>query len=256
MEFPSFSLEGKVALVTGASRGIGQAIALGFAHAGADVVITALKAKERLEEVRREIEGMDRRCASYLADVRFPDQIEEVVAKAWEEMGQIDILVNNAGTIIPQLAEKVTEEAWDETLDINLKGLFFCSQAVGRRMIAAGIDGRIINVSSQMGFVSDPQHAAYCASKAGVVLLTKSLAMEWGKYKIRVNAIAPTTIRTELIDALFEDEEDLKPVIARIPLGRIGEPEETIGPAIFLASDASSLITGHTILVDGGRTTC
>ncbi len=254
MKFPSFSLEEKVALVTGASRGIGEAIALGFAHVGADVVLTSLKAEDRLEEVRREIEGMGCRCATYLADVRFPDQIEEMVAKAWKEMGHIDILVNNAGIIIPQLAEDVTEEAWDETLDINLKGVMFCSQVVGRRMIEAGIDGRIINITSQMGFVADPQHAAYCASKGGVVLLTRLMAVEWAKYQIRVNAIAPTTIRTGLIDALFEDEEDLKPIIARIPLGRIGEPEEIVGPAIFLASDASSLITGHTILVDGGRT--
>ncbi len=254
MRFPSFSLAGKVALVTGASRGIGRAIALGLAHAGADLVITARKNKTRLEEVGQEIGEMGRRYAVYTVDLRFPDQIEEMVASAWEQMGHIDILVNNAGVIIPQTAEEVTEETWDETLDTNLKGVFFCSQAVGRRMIAAGIEGRIINLTSQMGFVASPKHAAYCASKGGVVLLTKALAVDWAKYKIRVNAIAPTVVRTEMIRLLYPDDEAMKPSIARIPLGRAGEPEDFIGATIFLASDASDMVTGDTLRVDGGRT--
>lgn len=253
MKFPDFSLQGKVALVTGASRGIGRAIALGLAHAGADVLITA-RTMPKLEDVRREIEEIGRRCVAYTVDLRFPAQIEEMVDKAWREMGKIDILVNNAGVIIPQSAEEVTEEAWDETLDINLKGVFFCSQAVGRRMIEAGIEGRIINLASQMGFVASPRHAAYCASKGGVVMLTKALAVDWARYKIRVNAIAPTVTRTDMIRALYPDDEAMKPSIARIPLGRAGEPEDYIGAAVFLASDASAMITGTTIMVDGGRT--
>ncbi len=243
-----------MALVTGASRGIGRAIALGMAHAGADLVITARKNRARLAEVRREIEEMGRRCATYTLDLRFPDQIEAMVANAWQEMGRLDVLVNNAGVIVPQAAEEVTEETWDETLDTNLKGVFFCSQAVGRRMIAAGIEGRIINVASQMGFVASPRHAAYCASKGGVVLLTKALAVDWARYKIHVNAIAPTVVKTEMIRLLYPDDEAMKPSIARIPLGRAGEPEDFIGAAIFLASDASDLVTGHTLRVDGGRT--
>lgn len=254
MKFPSFSLQGKVVLVTGASRGIGQAIALGLAHAGADVVITARKNKARLEEVCRQIEEMGRRCAAYTVDVRFPDQVEEMVARAWEKMGRIDVLVNNAGVIIPQTAEEVTEETWDETLDTNLKGVFFCSQAVGQRMIAAGIEGRIINLASQMSFVASPKHAAYCASKGGVVLLTKALAVDWAKHKIRVNAIAPTVVKTDMIRLLYPDDEAMKPSIARIPLGRAGEPEDFMGAAIFLASDASDLVTGAILRVDGGRT--
>jgi 2-deoxy-D-gluconate 3-dehydrogenase len=186
-------------------------------------------------------------------DITKVSETRTMVEKATKEYGRLDILVNNAGINIPQKAEEVTEEAWDMVHGINLRGLFFCAQAVGKVMIQQG-GGKIINVSSQAGSVGIPLRAAYCSSKGGVNLLTKVLALEWAAHNITVNAIAPTFIEGPFTKPMFEDETFRNYVLGRIPLGRIGQPEDVVGGVIYLASRAADLVTGHVLLVDGGWT--
>ena len=250
MNFPDFSLTDQKAVVTGSSMGIGRGIALALAHAGADVVVTSRTA-ERAEPVAAEIRQMGREALALALEVTSLDSIDAMVEATLERFGRIDILVNNAGINIPEEALEVTEEHWDCVLDTNLKGLFFCSQRVGRVMITQG-RGKIINVASQMGLVGGELRAAYCSSKGGVVQLTKVLAIEWSRHGVNVNAVAPTFIRTPLTEPMFEDEEFYQEVLSKIPLGRIGEVEDVVGAVVFLASPAADLITGHTLLVDGG----
>ena len=176
-----------------------------------------------------------------------------MVQQTLDRFGQIDILVNNAGINIPKYALDVTEEDWDLVLDINLKGLFFCSQAVGREMVKRK-SGKIINISSQMGVIGYYKRAAYCSSKAGVVNLTRVLAIEWAPYGVRVNCIGPTFLRTPLTAPMFADEGYYQEIVDRIPLGDIGKPEDVVGAVVYLASPASDLVTGHALLVDGGWT--
>ena len=251
--FPEFDLSGKVAIVTGAGRGIGYDIALALAKYGADLVVCSRTISE-LERVGDKIERLGRRVLIQQMDIRKIPEIHAMVREAVKTYNRIDILVNNAGINIPQWAVDVTEEAWDTIFDTNLKGLFFCAQAVGKVMIQQK-SGKIINISSQAGSVGIIYRAAYCSSKAGVNLLTKVLAIEWAKYNVRVNAIAPTFIETPLSKAMFEEKKDFREfVLGNIPLGRIGKPEDVVGAAIYLASDASDLVTGHVLLVDGGWT--
>lgn len=250
MNFPDFSLTDQKAVVTGSSMGIGRGIALALAHAGANVVVTSRTA-ERAEPVAAEIRQMGREALALALEVTSLDSIDAMVEATLERFGRIDILVNNAGINIPEEALEVTEEHWDCVLDINLKGLFFCSQRVGRVMITQG-RGKIINVASQMGLVGGKLRAAYCSSKGGVVQLTKVLAIEWSRHGVNVNAVAPTFIRTPLTEPMFEDKEFYQEVLSKIPLGRIGEVEDVVGAVVFLASPAADLITGHTLLVDGG----
>ena len=250
MNFPDFSLTDQKAVVTGSSMGIGRGIALALAHAGANVVVTSRTA-ERAEPVAAEIRQMGREALALALEVTSLDSIDAMVEATLERFGRIDILVNNAGINIPEEALEVTEEHWDCVLDTNLKGLFFCSQRVGRVMITQG-RGKIINVASQMGLVGGKLRAAYCSSKGGVVQLTKVLAIEWSRHGVNVNAVAPTFIRTPLTEPMFEDEEFYQEVLSKIPLGRIGEVEDVVGAVVFLASPAADLITGHTLLVDGG----
>jgi NAD(P)-dependent dehydrogenase (short-subunit alcohol dehydrogenase family) len=186
-------------------------------------------------------------------DVLKIPEIHSMVEEALKTFGHIDILVNNAGVNIPQWAVDVTEEAWDRIIDTNLKALFFCAQAVGKVMIQQK-KGKIINISSQTGTVAIPQRAAYCSSKGGVNQLTKVLAIEWGQYNINVNAIAPTFIETPFTKPMFEKDGFREYVLRNIPLGRVGKPEDVIGAVIYLASEASNLVTGHILLVDGGWT--
>ncbi len=237
--------------MTGSSKGIGRAIALALAHAGADVVVTS-RGLADAEVVAREVENLGRSALACELEVRSRPSIEAMVQKVLGQLGRIDILVNNAGINIPQPAVEVTEEAWDAVLDTNLKGLFFCSQAVGRAMIERGQGGKIINVASQMGLVGGRLRSAYCASKGGVVQVTKVLAIEWAPHRINVNAVAPTFIRTPLTEPMFQDETFYRDVVSRIPWGQVGEPEDVAGAVIYLASPASDLVTGHTLLVDGG----
>ena len=253
MDFPSMDLRGQVALVTGAWRGLGQAISLALAHAGADITL-GLRNVNAGGDLAEQIEAMGRRALSVQMDVRHLDQIFQAVDDTVRHFGRLDILVNNAGLAPENLAENVREEDFDLTLAVNLKGTFFTSQAAGRVMIRQK-SGRIINLSSQAGFVALPTESIYCMTKAAIAHLTKCLAVEWGKYNITVNAVAPTFIRTPGTEAALADREFRADVIERIAaLHRIGEPMEVAGAVVFLASSAASLITGETILIDGGWT--
>lgn len=252
-DLPSFSLRGRTALVTGASRGIGKAVALALADAGADVAV-GVRTAGTGEDVVAEIETMGRRSMAVPLDVIDLAQVRAGVQAVVDGFGRLDILVNNAGLGPANPAEDVVEADFDLTMDVNVKGLFFASQAAGREMIRQGF-GRIVNLSSQAGFVALPSEAIYCASKAAVTHLTRCLAVEWGRFGITVNAVAPTFIRTDgtaqdLADPVFE--ADVRERIAG--LHRIGEPVDVAGGVVFLASPAASLITGTTLLIDGGWT--
>jgi NAD(P)-dependent dehydrogenase (short-subunit alcohol dehydrogenase family) len=251
--FPTFDLRGQVALVTGAARGLGRAISLALAHAGADVAL-GLRDASTGGELAREIEGMGRRALPVPMDVTQLDQISRAVEATVGRLGRLDILVNNAGIAPGNPAEDAREEDFDRTLAVNLKGTFFASQAAGRVMIRQG-RGRIINLGSQAGFVALPGESVYCMTKAAISHLTRCLAVEWGRHGITVNAVAPTFIRTPGTEAVLADPGFRADVIERIAgLHRIGEPMEVAGVVVFLASPAASLITGDTVLVDGGWT--
>lgn len=246
-----FSLEGKVALVTGGSRGIGKAAALGLARASADVIVASRKLPD-LEKVAEEIRGLGRKSLAVEAHVGKVEEINNLVSKVMEEFGRIDVLVNNAGTN-PTMdqALDVEERAWDSIMNLNLKGLFFLSQAVARVMKEQG-GGRITNVSSVAGLRAGTL-PVYSISKAGVIMATKIMAQEWAKYNIRVNVIAPGLLRTRFSEALWNNPEILKGAVSSTAMGRIGEPEEMVGTMIYLASDASNYVTGAVISVDGGQ---
>jgi 2-deoxy-D-gluconate 3-dehydrogenase len=245
-----FSLQGKVALVTGAAQGIGREIALGFAQYGADIVAIDLT-DEKLLTLKNEIEAQKRRCLVLKIDLLHGDQIDRMVETTVKEMGKIDILANIAGVNVHKAAEEMTEKDWDFVLDINLKALFFCCQAVGKAMLRQG-SGRIINMSSSFGVVGFGGRTAYAASKAAVSNLTKTLALEWSAKGINVNAIAPGPVWTEARHQLFSDPEFYANLLKKVPINRTAKPVEIVGPAIFLASEASSFVTGETLLVDGG----
>ena len=253
MAFPSFELIGQVALVTGAARGLGQAIALALANAGADIAL-GLRDRNGRGDVEAQIKSMGRRVLPLQMDMTQMDQIFQAVEETVKHFGRIDILVNNAGLAPDNLAENVREADFDLTLTVNLKGTFFASQAAGRVMIRQK-SGRIINLSSQAGFVALPTESVYCMTKAAIAHLTKCLAVEWGKYNITVNAVAPTFIRTPGTESYLANPEQRADVEERIAaLHRIGDPMDVAGAVVFLASSAASLITGETILIDGGWT--
>jgi NAD(P)-dependent dehydrogenase (short-subunit alcohol dehydrogenase family) len=246
-------LTGQVALVTGAARGLGRAISLALAHAGADVAL-GLRDVKADSGLAAEISKMGRRALPLQMDMSKMEQIDSAVEETAKKFGQIDILVNNAGIAPENLAENVREEEFDATLAVNLKGTFFASQAVGRIMIRQK-SGKIINMSSQAGFAALPTESIYCMTKAGIAHLTKCLAVEWGKYGITVNAVAPTFIRTPGTESALADAAFRADTLERIAaLHRIGEPMEVAGAVVFLASPAATLITGETILIDGGWT--
>src|SRR5262245_48483818 len=252
--FPSFDLAGRTALVTGAARGLGNAISRALAHAGADVAL-GLRDVSSAAELAAEIEAMGRRTLRLPMDVRNLAQITQAVEAVTGTWGRLDILVNNAGLGPENLAEDVVEQDYDLTMDVNVKGTFFASQAAGRAMIRQGTGGRIINLSSQAGFAALPTESVYCMSKAAVSHLTRCLAVEWGQHGIAVNAIAPTFIRTEGTAPALADPTFAADVTERIAgLHRIGEPMAVAGALACLASPASSLITGTTLMVDGGWT--
>jgi NAD(P)-dependent dehydrogenase (short-subunit alcohol dehydrogenase family) len=252
-QFPPFDLSGKIALVTASGRGLGRAISLALAHAGADVAL-GLRDIAAHGDLPREIENLGHRVLPLQMDVTSLDQIFRAVEDTVSHFGRLDILVNNAGVAPDNLAENVREEDFDLTLAVNLKGTFFASQAAGRVMIRQK-SGRIINVSSQAGFVALPTESVYCMTKAGLVHLTKCLAVEWGRHNITVNAVAPTFIETPGTGACLADPAFRADVVERIAaLHCIGQPMDVTGSVVFLASPAASLITGHTILIDGGWT--
>ncbi len=253
MEYPRFDLGGRTALVTGAARGLGRAISLALAHAGADVAL-GLRDVNADAGLTKEIQRLGRKALALQMDVSKFGQISQAVDKVVKEFGRIDILVNNAGIAPESLAEDVNEEDFDATLAVNLKGTFFASQAAGRVMIQQK-SGRIINMSSQAGFAALPTESVYCMTKAAIAHLTKCLAVEWGKHGVTVNAVAPTFINTPGTREYLSDPKHLTDTVERIAaLHRIGEPMEVAGAVVFLASPAASLITGETILIDGGWT--
>jgi NAD(P)-dependent dehydrogenase (short-subunit alcohol dehydrogenase family) len=250
---PRFDVQGKIALVTGAARGLGRAIALALAEAGADVAL-GLREKTSDSGIAAEIAARGRRSLPLQMDMTSLEQIRQAVNQVELHFGRLDILVNNAGIAPDNLAENFTEEDFDQTVAINLKGTFFACQAAGRIMIRQK-SGCIINMSSQAGFAALPTESVYCMTKAGISHLTKCLAVEWGKYNINVNAVAPTFIHTPGTQPALADVQFRQDVIDRIAaLHRIGEPIEVAGAVVFLASPAASLITGHTLMIDGGWT--
>jgi NAD(P)-dependent dehydrogenase (short-subunit alcohol dehydrogenase family) len=253
MEYPRFGLSGQVALVTGAARGLGRAISLALADAGADVAL-GLRDVNSDSGLAAEIRKLGRKALPLQMDVAHLDQIFRAVDDTVKQFGRIDILVNNAGIAPENPAENVREEDFDATLAVNLKGTFFASQAAGRVMIRQK-KGTIINMSSQAGFAALPTESIYCMTKAAIAHLTKCLAVEWGKYGITVNAVAPTFIRTPGTESYLADPAAHADTVERIAaLHRIGEPMEVAGAVVFLASPAASLITGETLLIDGGWT--
>jgi NAD(P)-dependent dehydrogenase (short-subunit alcohol dehydrogenase family) len=245
----NFSLAGKVALVTGAGSGIGSAIASAFAAKGATVGVIDIK--DSIAKAKADALGGGAR--SFVCDVSDPQSVEDVVAAAVKAFGHIDIAVNSAGIVQLAPAAELPREYWTQTIAVNLSGTFFMSQAVGRAMIEAGKGGKIINMASQAGTVAIDQHASYCASKFGVIGLSKVLAAEWGKYGINVNTLSPTVVLTELGKKAWDNPagEALK---TRIPAGRFALPEEIAAAAVFLASSGADMITGADLLIDGGYT--
>lgn len=256
MDVSQFSLEGKVALITGGSRGIGEATAIAFAKAGADVAVTSRKLPD-LERVAAEVRGLGRKALAAEAHIGRMDQLGPLVERVVGELGRLDILVNNAGTNFFSPAIDMEERGWDVVFNLDLKGLFFLSQAAARVMRDQG-GGRIVNVSSVSGLRVQVPTGHYSIAKAGVIMATKVMALEWARYHIRVNCIAPGAVDTRLYDAIFsllpeeEGQKQKDAAASRIPMRRVGEPREIADAALFLASEASSYMTGQTFAVDGG----
>jgi NAD(P)-dependent dehydrogenase (short-subunit alcohol dehydrogenase family) len=249
---PQFDLEGKYALITGASGGIGTASARLFARAGARLFVAGTR-EEKLKSLCAELEGLGARCSFMALDVNGHNAPSRLVDAAVKEMGRLDILVNALGINRPQLPEEVTEENWDAVLNTNLRSVFFICQSAGRQMIKQQY-GRIVNISSQAGSVALPLRAAYCASKAGVDMMTRVLAVEWASHNIRVNAVAPTFVETPFVTEMFKDPAFKRYVLDSIPAGRMATTDEVAYAALYLACDLAGIVTGHVLLVDGGWT--
>ena len=245
-----FSLENKVAVVTGGTSGIGRALSLGLAEAGANVIATARR-QQQVDETATEIENLDRQSLRMTSDVCDRSSLEKVLAGTLDHFGKIDILINCAGRIKRTPTLTMPEEEWAAILDTNLTGTLRACQVFGKHMLERGY-GRIVNIASLNSFVALSEVAAYAASKAGVASLTRSLAVEWSKKGVTVNAIAPGVFRTELNAQLLDSTPRGQELLMRTPMGRFGRTEELVGAAIYLASDAASFVTGQTLVVDGG----
>ncbi|MFS0635570.1 glucose 1-dehydrogenase [Mesobacillus foraminis] len=253
MFLPSFSLGGKVAVVTGAGRGIGRALAIGFAEAGADVALIA-RTEGDLKDTAGIIKEMGRKALPIRADVTSGEEIHNAISRIHGKWGKIDVLINNAGMNIRSKALEVSEQEWQTIMDTNLKSAFMMSQEVGALMKEQDTGGRIINIASVAGHVALRTGVVYASTKAAMIQMTKVLAMEWGQYGINVNSIGPWYFKTPLTEKLLADEEYLRDILAVTPLDRVGELPELVGPAVFLSSDAGSYVTGQTLFVDGGMT--
>ena len=252
MNFSGFDLTGRVGIMLGASRGIGRVIALGLATAGADMVVASRTVPE-LESLAGEIRSLGRRALAQKVDAAKSSDIQAMADATLSEFGHVDILVNNAGININKTCLEMTEEEWDLVLTTNLKSYFLASKIVGRLLVEQK-KGKVINMSSTFGLVGFEKRSAYAASKGGVSQLTKVLAIEWGPFNVNVNAIAPTATRTSINEELFSNEEWRKNMLARLPVKRFCQPADLVGAAVFLASDASDMVTGVTLPVDGGYT--
>lgn len=250
--YPQFDLTDKIAMITGASKGIGFGLAKAMAHAGVKVAIAA-RNREQLDQLVSEIRADGGDAVAFILDVRNVKEIDSVINQVKMHFGRLDILVNNAGLGANHPAVNVTEEDWDSMMDVNLKGLFFCCQSAGKIMLAQGY-GKIINMSSQASVVGIVDHAVYCTSKGGINQLTRVLALEWSARGVNVNAVGPTFTYTPGNSERLDDPAYLEGVLARIPNRRLAEIRDVAGAVIYLASPASDMVTGITIMVDGGWT--
>lgn len=244
-------LKGKVALVTGASTGIGKAIAIRFGQEGAAICAVADKNIQGAQDTTKEIEAAGGRAIAVQADVSKLADIDRMIGETVSKFGRLDILVNNAAVYIGGLIPEVTEEDWDITIDVNLKSVFFCSQKALPHMLEQG-KGKIINIASNWGQVGYVGAAAYCTSKGGMINLTRQMGLELAPQKINVNAIGPATTRTPINEAFFSDPEKSTTLLSKLPMGRMAEPEEIASAALYLASDEADFVTGHTLFIDGG----
>jgi 2-deoxy-D-gluconate 3-dehydrogenase len=250
MILAQFALTGKVAIVTGSSTGLGEGMAVGLAEAGADVV--GLSSSPGTHKAKEIVERMGRRFLQLQADLSSIGPVNQIVEKAVEKFGKVDILVNNAGIIRREDGINFSEKDWDDVMNVNLKSVFFLSQAVARQFIKQGTGGKIINIASMLSFQGGIRVPSYTASKSGVMGITRLLANEWAKYNINVNAIAPGYMITNNTEALRADPTRSREILGRIPAGRWGVPEDLKGPVVFLASEAANYVNGYTIAVDGG----
>ena len=244
-----FNLNGKVAIVTGTSRGLGKAMAIALAKAGANIVGVGVS---DMSETKEEIQKIGRQFLEIKADLTNTKSVDKIVSETVKKIGGIDILVNNSGTIRREDAINYKEKDWDDILNLNLKTLFFLSQKVAKQFMKQETGGKIINIASMLSFQGGIRVPAYTASKSGVMGLTKALANEWAKYNINVNAIAPGYMATDNTKQIREDEKRSQEILDRIPSGRWGTPEDLAGAVVFLASKASDYVNGHTLAVDGG----
>jgi len=246
-----FSLADRVAIVTGGASGIGKTVAIALADYGASTVIADLD-KEAADRVISEIAERGQKAIATKVDVTNPNDVQNMVRFTLEHYGRIDILFNNAGINIRGPAETYALEDWNRLIAVNLTGMFICAQAVGKIMIKQG-GGKIINTSSVSGKLGHPGNLAYAAAKHGVIGMTKVMAVEWGKHNINVNCIGPGVTRTPMTRTAFTDQQRYEELASKVPMGRLGEPEDLVGTVVFLASDASDYVTGQTIYVEGGR---
>lgn len=248
--FPNFSLLGKVAVVTGSTKGLGLGISHGLAEAGADIVVVS-RNYEDCAKVATEIEKKGQSALPVKADVRSLVSIDELIKKVVDRYGRIDILVNNAGTAITKPPEVLTEDEWDDVINVNLKGAFFMAQKAGLQMIKQR-HGKIINVGSIFSFVGDANIVAYCTSKGGLLLMTKSLALAWARYNIQVNLIAPGYIETEINKKVLNEDKVFNHIMFQTPARRLGTVRDIVGAIVYLASDATNYMTGQSMIIDGG----
>lgn len=247
-----FNLTGKLAIITGASQGLGMEIARFMAEAGASVALIA-RNEEKLSKLEKELTDSGHQALSVPLDIMDTEKIQSAMKKINDHFGRIDILINNAGTNITKPAEEITEADWDQVLDLNLKSAFFCCQAAGE-YLKKSKNGKIINMSSQMAAVGYYKRSAYSSSKGGMTQLTRSLAIEWAKHHVNVNAVAPTFVETPLTKPMLEDPDFQNDVMSRIPLRRLAKPEDLFGAILFLSSASSNMVTGQTLYIDGGWT--
>jgi NAD(P)-dependent dehydrogenase (short-subunit alcohol dehydrogenase family) len=245
-------LGGRVALVTGASRGLGRALALALADAGADLVLAARSADD-LESLAEEIRARGRRALAMPTDITQTVEVDRLVERAVAELGAVDVLVNNSGVYEITPLVEMSDETWDRIIDTNLRGTFLCTRAVGRFLVRRGDGGKIINIASNLGLMGRPDFAAYCASKGAVIQLTRALALEWAPLGVQVNAIAPGYVQTDFNVDVRNDPEVYAKVLRQIPARRMASPEEIAPLAVYLASPASDFVTGETIVIDGGQ---
>ena len=247
-----FNLEGRVAVVTGASGGIGKAIALALAAHGADVVVAG-RNPDKTQAAAEEVAASGRKALPFILEITSRASAEAMAEAALQEFGRIDILVNSAGMNIRKEILEITDSDWDQVLTTNLKGVLYCCQAVGKHLVERKY-GKVINISSISSFLGHPARGAYAASKGGLIQLTRVMATEWAPFNVNVNAISPAAVDTPFIAGLKKDRHRLDRELERIPLARIGTPDDVAGAAVFLASRASDFITGHNLFIDGGRT--